>query len=105
MGSGALKTLLSNKVSKNQFLYVVSCGSYSPEPCIGLLLRCLRMSGNDFFVDYASVVDDCFSPLAWAWDPIRLVASWGIPRMLGTIATQMSLFMTGVTLNFSYISL
>src|SRR6266702_1037159 len=101
MGLGVLKTLLSDKVSKDQFLYVFSRRGYSSKPCVGLLLRCLRTSGDDFFIHHTSVVDDCFTRLTRAWGPIRLRVSLSVPRMLGTVATQMSLFMASVTLNFS----
>src|SRR6266702_985254 len=101
MGSGVLKTLLSDKVAKDQFLYVFSCRGHSSEPCVGLLLRCLRTSGDDFFIHHTSVIDDCLTRLTQARGPIRLRVSSNVPRMLGTVATQMSLFMAGVTLNFS----
>ncbi len=101
MGSGALKTLLSYKVSKDQFLYIFPRSSHSPKPCVGLLLWRLRTSDGNLFIDYTPVIDDCFTSLTRTWGPTWLIVPSSVPRMLGAVATQMSLFMTGVTLNFS----
>ncbi len=101
MGSGVLKTLSSDKVPYYQFLYVFSCRSYSSKPCIGLLLQSLgvRSCHRDFLITDASVVDDGIVSSAEVRGPVALVVRF-VPRVLGAVATQMSLFMARVTLNF-----
>src|SRR6266702_553792 len=104
MGSGALKTLLSDKISHDQFLYLFSCGSHSSEPCIGLLLRGLSVSSCRYYwflVADASVIDHCFTPLSRSWGPVSSSIIWSVPRVLGAVAAQMSLLVTGITLNFA----
>src|SRR6266702_3286071 len=65
-------------------------------PLLVVLLRLQR----------TSIVDYCFAFLTWAWSPISLpfVVVWSVPHMLRAIATQMSLFVACVTLNFAEIS-
>src|SRR6266702_8010401 len=104
MGSGALKTLSSDKIPHHQFLYVFSCGSHSSKPFVRLLLWRLSIGSCRcylFFFSDASVIHYGFAPLGLSQGPVPLSVIWSVPRMLGTIATQMSLFMASVTLNFA----
>ncbi|SRR6266702_2848217 len=103
MGSGILKILPPNKVSHNQFLYIFFHCGYSLEPCVGLLLWSLSIGPCPyclFFVTNASIIDYRIASLAGSWRPILLVVG-PVPCVLGTVATQMSPFVTGVTLNFA----
>src|SRR6266702_1681775 len=101
MGSGGLKTLPSDKVSHHQFLHIFSCGGHSSEPFVCLLLWGLSICSCRcfFFVD-ASVIYHSFASLALSWGPVLLSVVWFVPRVLRTIATEMSLFVAGITLNF-----
>src|SRR6266702_1603463 len=103
MGSGVLKTLSSDKVSHHQFLHVFSCGGHSPKPFVCLLLWGLgiRSCRGYFFFINTPIIHDGFASLALSWGPVSLVAVRFVPRVLGAIATQVPLFMTGVTLNFA----
>src|SRR6266702_342664 len=104
MGSGVLKTLSSDKVSYYQLLYVFPCSGHSSKPCIGLLLWGLSICSCChylLFVASASVINYCFASLALAWGPVSLVITWFVPRMLRAVAAQVSLFVTGITLNFA----
>src|SRR6266702_8520772 len=104
MGSGVLKTLSSYKVSEDQFLDVFSCGGHSPKPRICLLLWRLGVcsSSDDFVPINTSVVYHHLASLAGSLDPVlSVVLAVVIPRMLGTVATKMSLFMTRVTRNLA----
>ena len=104
MGSGVLKTLSSDEISHHQFLHVFSCGGHSSKPFVCLLLWGLngRSRYRRFLFAYASIIDYCFASLTGTWSPVALpFSAWLIPRVLGTIATQMSLFMARVTLNFA----
>src|SRR6266702_5523333 len=106
MGSGVLKTLSPYKVSHHQFLYVFSCCCYPSKPRISLLLWGLSICSCDrrlFFLAYTSVVYYCFAPLAGAWGPASGLV-WFVPCMLRAIATQMSLLVTCVALNFAEVS-
>src|SRR6266702_886375 len=104
MGSGILKTLSSDEVPHHQFLYVFSRGGHPSEPCVCLLLWGLSVSSCHYywlFITDASVIDHGFTSLTLSWGPTSLSGVWFIPRMLGTIATQMSLFVASITLNFA----
>src|SRR6266702_196803 len=102
MGSGILKTLSSDEVPYDQFLYIFSCCSYPSKPHIGLLLRSLGGCScrRDLLFTDASVVDYGVASSAGVWGPVALVVR-PIPRMLGTVATQVPFFMTCITLNFT----
>jgi len=104
MGSGILKTLSSNKVSHHQFLHVFSHSGHSSKPRIGLLLWGLivwSFSHRLFIIANASVVNHRFSSLTGMQGPVALVVVGSIPGMLRAVATQVSLFVTGITLNFA----
>src|SRR6266702_3259623 len=104
MGSGVLKTLSSNEVPHHQFLYVFSRGGHPSEPCVRLLLWGLSVSSCRYywlFIADASVVDHRFMSLTRSWGPASLGIVWSVPCMLGAIATQMSLFVASITLNFA----
>src|SRR6266702_4713887 len=103
MGSGVLKALSSDKISHYQFLYVFSSGGHPSKPLICLLLWSLGICSCRcyFFVVDTSVIYDGFASLARSRGSISLVVVRPVPRMLGAIATQMSLFVAGVTLNFT----
>src|SRR6266702_2759113 len=99
MGSGALKTLSSDKIPHNQFLHVFSCGGHPSKPCVRLLLRGLSISPCCYYwllVADASVVDYRFASLSWLWGPVPPSVVWSVPRMLGAVATQMPLLVTGI---------
>src|SRR6266702_5360798 len=58
-----------------------------------------------FLVANASVINHSFTSLALMRSPVSLIVVWFVPRMLGAVATQMSLFVTSVALNFAQVSL
>jgi len=94
MGSGILKTLLSNKVPHDELLYFFSCTGHPSKPCIGLLLGCLSVCYEHCVIfDDASVICYCFASLTSL-----------VPCVLGAVATEMSLFVTGIALNFTEVS-
>ncbi len=103
MGSGTLKTLLSNEVPHYYLLYIFAGGGHPSKPCIGLLLQSLGVCScrDYFFITNAPIINYRFMSLALTRGPISLVVTWPIPSMLGAVATEMSLFVTGVTLNFA----
>src|SRR6266702_1822479 len=103
MGSGVLKTLSSDKISHHQFLHVFSGGGHSSKPFVCLLLWGLGIClcrRHFFFID-APVIHNGFASLALSWGPVSLIVVWFVPCVLGAIATQMSLLVAGVTLNFA----
>src|SRR6266702_368267 len=102
MGSGVLKALPSNEVPYDQFLYIFSRSSHSTEPCVCLLLG--GLSGGScneglFLVAGTSVVDYVVMSLTLIWDLPSLVGH--VPSVLRAVATQMSLFATGIALKFT----
>jgi len=102
MGSGALKTLSSDEVPHHQFLYVFSRGGHSSKPCVSLLLWGLSVCPRRyywFFVTNTPIVNHRLTSLTSTWGPTLLGVAWFVPRMLGAVATQMSLFVAGVTLS------
>ncbi len=89
MGSGILKTLPSNEVSYHEFLYFLSGTSHSSKPGIGLLLGHLSTCHQHLVVfNDASVIHYHFVSLT----PL-------VPGVLGAVATEVSFFVTGITLN------
>ena len=93
MGLGSLKILLPQEISHDKILDFFSFIGNSPQPGISQLLGGLcHVSGTDdlFFFNYALVVHYCFSP----------PASVFVPSMLQAIATEVSLLMAGIALNF-----
>src|SRR6266702_1524494 len=105
MGSGILKTLPSNEVPYDQFLYVFSHGSHSTEPCVCLLLW--GLSGGScneglFLIAGTSIVDYRVMSLTLIWVlPVLPLLVGCVPGVLRAVATQMSLFATGIALNFT----
>ncbi len=94
MGLGSLKILLSKEIPHYEVLDLFAFICYSVKPCICRLLwgLCRASHCDDLFFPYhASIVDYCLSSLALVF----------IPSMLGAIVTEVSLLMTGVTLNFA----
>ena len=95
MGSGTLKILLSKEVPHDKFLYILPCTGHAPQPCIRLLLGGLCVSHQYLIVFRdTSVIYDGFASSALL-----------IPCMLRAIATKVSLFVTGIALNFAEVSL
>src|SRR6266702_6451430 len=83
--------------------YVFPCSGHPSKPHIGLLLRGLSVCSCCHYlllVANTSVINYCFTSLALTWSPVSLIVTWSIPCMLRAVAAQVSLFVTGITLNF-----